>query len=485
MEKKKRENKLQNNSSPLFLLHYRFIIVSKQNEQIDSFLNFIILFYHFLTSNFAILENNQELFRTRNMSRGFFTENITQLPPDPLFGLKARFSNDSRENKVDLGIGAYRDDNGKPWILPSVRLAENLIQNSPDYNHEYLPIGGLADFTSAAARVVFGGDSKAISQNRLVSIQSLSGTGALHVAGLFIKRQYKSLDGTSEDPLIYLSEPTWANHVQIFEVIGFKPVFYPYWHAASKTLDLKGYLKAINDAPEGSVFVLHATAHNPTGLDPTQEQWMEILAAISAKKHLPLFDCAYQGFTSGSLDRDAWAVREAVNNDKYEFPGIIVCQSFAKNVGMYGERIGAVHIVLPESDASLNSAIFSQLQKTIRSEISNPPGYGAKIVSKVLNTPELYKQWEQDLITMSSRITAMRKELVNELERLGTPGTWRHITEQQGMFSFTGLNPEQVAKLEKEHGVYLVRSGRASIAGLNMGNVKYVAKAIDSVVRDL
>lgn len=418
------------------------------------------------------------------MSRGFYSANIEQLPPDPMFGLKARYVEDSRENKVDLGIGAYRDNNGKPWILPSVKLAENLIQNSSDYNHEYLPITGLPEFTKAASKVILGADSKAIAEERLISTQSLSGTGALHIAGRFIRDYYKSADGSSSLPTVYLSKPTWANHFQIFNVLGLETETYPYWNATNKSLDLEGFLNTIKSAPKGSVFVLHATAHNPTGLDPKPEQWVQILNALSEGGHLPLFDSAYQGFSSGSLEKDAWAVREGVNNSSYKFPGVIICQSFAKNVGMYGERVGAVHVIVPSHDAALNSAIKSHLAKIVRSEISNPPAYGAKIVSKILNTPEIYSQWEQDLITMSSRIASMRSELVKELQRLGTPGTWTHITEQQGMFSFTGLNPDQVAKLEKDHAIYLLGSGRASIAGLNESNVKRVAQAIDKVVRD-
>ncbi|KAG7884853.1 hypothetical protein KL938_001110 [Ogataea parapolymorpha] len=416
------------------------------------------------------------------MTRSFSIQNIPQLPPDPLFGLKARYSEDPRPNKVDLGIGAYRDNVGKPWILPSVRLAENLLQNSKEYNHEYLAISGYKAFTDAAARIILGKQSRAIAEDRLVSIQTLSGTGALHVAGKFLKEFYVSKTA-KEPPVIYLSKPTWANHVQIFEYLGLKTASYPYWNNETKSLDLDGFVKAIEQAPEGSVFLLHATAHNPTGLDPKPDQWLKILQAIEKGDHLALFDSAYQGFSSGSLDKDAWAVREAVDK-KYSFP-IIVCQSFAKNAGMYGERVGAVHVVLPEHDTALNKAVLSQLSKIIRAEISNPPAYGAKIVSLILNTPELMKQWEDDLVTMSSRISKMRQTLTAELEKLGTPGSWKHIVEQQGMFSFTGLTPAQVERLEKKHGVYLVSSGRASIAGLNEGNVKHVAKCIDEVVRSV
>ncbi|ODV84999.1 hypothetical protein CANARDRAFT_28728 [[Candida] arabinofermentans NRRL YB-2248] len=423
------------------------------------------------------------------MSRSFKLQNIPQLPPDPLFGLKARFTADNRSDKVDLGIGAYRDNNGKPWILPSVKLAENLIQNSNDYNHEYLPISGYESFTKSAAKVILGDNSRAINENRLISIQSLSGTGALHIVAKFLKDFYLLNDGTGEPPIIYLSKPTWANHIQIFEYMGLKVEFYPYWNNETKSLDLNGFLKSIELAPSGSVFLLHSTAHNPTGLDPKQDEWLKILNHLQKYNHLPLFDSAYQGFSSGSLSKDAWAVRTAVDDlqNLYTFP-IIICQSFAKNVGMYGERVGAVHIILPRDtlplpDLKLNNAILSQLSKIIRSELSNPPAYGAKIVSKILNTPQLFKQWEDDLITMSSRIMKMRKLLVDELILLKTPGDWSHIIEQQGMFSFTGLNVNQVKRLELQHGVYLVGSGRASIAGLNESNIKKVAKCIDEVVR--
>ncbi|VEU22698.1 DEKNAAC103759 [Brettanomyces naardenensis] len=414
---------------------------------------------------------------------GFYSSNIPQLPPDPLFGIKARFALDTHPNKVDLGVGAYRDENGKPWILPSVRLAENLLQHSADFNHEYLPITGLKSLTEEAAKVILGDESRAIKEKRVVSIQSLSGTGSLHLAAKLIALFFKPADGTTESPVIYISDPSWANHIQVFETCGLKTARYPYLDAEKKVIRINEYVKTIEEAPRGSVFLLHATAHNPTGIDPTPEQWKIVLKAISDNGHLPLFDCAYQGFTTGSLSEDAWALRHAIDTEGYKFPGVLVCQSFAKNCGMYGERVGAFHVILPVHDEALNSAVLSQLSKVIRSEISNPPGYGAKIVSLILTTPELKKQWEQDLITMSSRIFGMRKALVAELERLGTPGSWKHIVEQKGMFSFTGLTPEQTDKLAEDYGIYMTRNGRASIAGLNGGNVKYVAKGIDGVVR--
>lgn len=410
----------------------------------------------------------------------YFTE-VKELPPDPLFGLKARYVADARDDKVDLGIGAYRDNSGKPWILPAVRKAERKLIDSEGYNHEYLSISGFEPFLKESAKVILGADSPAIKSGSVISQQSLSGTGALHLAGAFLKSFYAG------NHTIYLSKPTWANHNQIFTSLGLKVETYPYWDAENKKLDISGYLNTIESAPKGSIFLLHACAHNPTGLDPTKQEWDAILRAIAKNGHLPLFDSAYQGFASGNLEKDAAPIREAISSGIFDSP-IFICQSFAKNVGMYGERVGALHIVLPSSESadvrtSLGKAIKSQLNKLTRSEISNPPAYGAKVVATILTDDELRGQWEQDLVTMSSRIIKMRNELKSRLEQLGTPGTWDHITNQTGMFSFTGLTPEMVGRLEKVHGVYLVSSGRASVAGLNDGNVEKVAKAFDEVIR--
>lgn len=406
----------------------------------------------------------------------YFPE-IKELPPDPLFGLKARYTSDSRSDKVDLGIGAYRDNNGKPWILPAVRQAEKKLVEDPSYNHEYLSIAGFDPFLQNASKIILGSDSPAIKESRLISQQSLSGTGALHLAGKFLKDFY-----SKPDAKIYLSKPTWANHNQIFTSLGFEVDSYPYWDAENKSLDLKGFLLAIESAPKGSIFLLHSCAHNPTGLDPSKEQWIDIINKLVEYDHLPLFDSAYQGFASGNLELDSYSITTAVNSKKFSTP-IIICQSFAKNCGMYGERVGAVHVIPNESSDALNRAIKSQLNKIIRSEISNPPAYGAKVVAAILSDDQLYKQWQEDLTTMSSRIKKMRSQLRDSLVQLQTPGTWDHIVNQTGMFSFTGLTPDMVKRLEEKHGIYLVGSGRASVAGLNDSNVEKVAKAIDEVVR--
>lgn len=409
----------------------------------------------------------------------FFTE-INQLPPDPLFGLKARMAKDTRPQIVDLGIGAYRDSDGKPWVLPSVKAAETRLQNDPLFNHEYLPIGGNQQFLDESLKILFGSNNDVAS--RTISSQTLSGTGALHFAGIFLNRFYNS-NGNKKS--IYLSDPTWANHKQIFQVCGFETKSYPYWNGATKSLRFEEMLDSINQAPEGSIFLLHAVAHNPTGLDPTKPQWNSILDAIAAKNHFPIFDIAYQGFASGSLEEDSYALRLAIEKLNDKTP-LIVCQSFAKNLGLYGERTGAVHLVMDKSDeyTTLKQAIKTQFNKITRSELSNPPAYGSKVAALVLSDPVLRKQWEKDLVTMSSRIGAMRKELTRLLhEKYKTPGNWDHISTQIGMFSFTGLTPEQVQRLEVEHAVYLTGNGRASVAGLNSNNVDHVAKSIDEVVR--
>lgn len=412
------------------------------------------------------------------MSRSLLN-NIEELPADALFGVKQRLNQDPRKVKIDLGIGAYRDDNGKPWVLPSVRKAEELIHSDPSYNHEYLGIAGLPELSSGAAKVILGENSKALAEKRVVSSQSLSGTGALHLAAKFISKFFPQ-------KLVYLSDPTWANHISIFEAQGLKTASYPYWNAQTKTLNLNGFIDAIKSCPKGSVFVLHACAHNPTGLDPTQEQWSLILDACVDNDIIPLFDSAYQGFASGNLTKDAYAVRLGIEKFETSAP-IFICQSFAKNVGMYGERCGCFHLVLPKQEAGVNAAVAkavsSQVNKIIRSEVSNPPAYGAKIVAKIINNDALSLQWHEDMITMSKRITKMRHSLRDKLVELNTPGNWDHIVEQCGMFSYTGLSRQMVERLEKEHAVYMVSSGRASIAGLNDGNVEYVATAINEVVR--
>ncbi|KAF5011339.1 hypothetical protein FDECE_2514 [Fusarium decemcellulare] len=364
----------------------------------------------------------------------------------------------------------------RTWLTPHASQADEILRNDPELNHEYAPIAGIASFTSKAAELVLGADSAAIREKRSAALQTISGTGAVHLGALFLAKFYQG------NRTIYLSNPTWANHHQIFKNVGLTIDTYPYFHKDTKGLDFEGFKETLQSAPERSVFVLHACAHNPTGVDPTQEQWVEIARIMKEKNHFPFFDTAYQGFASGDLVRDAWAIRYFVEQG-FE---LVVAQSFAKNFGLYGERAGCFHAVTsPANDASTAiTRIASQLAILQRSEISNPPLYGARIVSTVLNDADLFAEWEENLRTMSGRIISMRDALRSKLEELGTPGTWNHITDQIGMFSFTGLSESQVLKLREEFHIYMTKNGRISMAGLNDNNVEYFAKAVDKVVRD-
>lgn len=364
-------------------------------------------------------------------------------------------------------------------MLPQV---DALISSDPTLNHEYLPIAGLSDFTSGASKLILGSDSLPISEGRIASVQTISGTGANHLGGLFLAHFNPSGvnptagDGGSKGT-IYVSNPTWANHFQIFGNVGLTVKQYPYFKADTLTLDFEGIIGTISKAKAGDIVLLHACAHNPTGIDPSHEQWSKIADIMVERGLYPFFDCAYQGFASGNLNNDAWAVRHFVSRGIE----LLICQSFAKNFGLYGERVGALHVI--SANPETNKAIASQLTLLQRSEISNPPAYGARIVSRILSTPDLFKEWEQDLVTMSNRIIEMRKVLHHSLGQLNTPGNWDHIVSQIGMFSFTGLKPEQVDRLVNEFHIYLTKNGRISMAGLNTNNVAYVAKSIDAVVR--
>ncbi|KIY50962.1 PLP-dependent transferase [Fistulina hepatica ATCC 64428] len=400
-------------------------------------------------------------------------QSVPLAPPDSIFKLTAAYKADTFKDKVNLGVGAYRDDDNKPWILPVIKKATNLLLNDPNLDHEYLPITGLPEFTSAAARLILGADSPVFKEGRVTSVQTISGTGANHLGALFLSRFY----GWNEKK-VYLSNPTWVNHFAIFRNVGIEPVEYAYYDPKTIGLDFNGLIGALKNAPPRSVFLLHACAHNPTGVDPTQKQWKAIADVIQAKDHYTFFDSAYQGFASGDLDRDAWAVRHFVERG---LP-LLICQSFAKNAGLYGERIGALHIVAP--NAEIAEKVKSQMSVLQRSEISNPPAHGARLVAMILNDEGLFEEWKRDIRVMAGRIIAMRRELYRMLtEELKTPGNWEHIVNQIGMFSFTGITGAQSQALVEDAHVYLTANGRISMAGLNSHNIWYFAEALDKVVR--
>ncbi|KAI9510879.1 aspartate aminotransferase [Russula earlei] len=399
---------------------------------------------------------------------------VPQAPPDSIFKLTAAYQADPYPQKVNLGVGAYRDDDNKPWVLPVVRKASHILLSDPTLHHEYLPITGLPEFVSGAARLILGDDSPALADDRVASVQTISGTGANHLAALFLSKYYQ-FDG---ERVVYLSDPTWVNHFAIFENVGIKQRTYPYYDSKTIGLDFDGFLAALQSAPGRSVFLVHACAHNPTGVDPTEEQWETIAQAFIAKKHYAIFDSAYQGFASGDLDRDAKAIRYFVRRGV----PMLVCQSFAKNAGLYGERVGALHLIAPNKETA--TRVRSQLSVLQRSEISNPPSYGARVIALILGNPELFEEWKADIRTMADRIIDMRKRLHSLLtNELRTPGNWDHIVNQIGMFSFTGISTAQSKALIDDAHVYLTSNGRISMAGLNSKNLRYFAEALDRVVR--
>jgi len=401
------------------------------------------------------------------MTSTFFQE-VPLAPIDPVFWTKNAFNADKSPNKINLGIGAYRTNEGKPWTLTCVEKAKAQIQQQAG-NHEYLDISGMEDLTRPAQDLVFGTDFTSKHRSNIASIQTLSGTGSLRVAaeflGVFLKNKQ-----------IYVSEPTWGNHFAVFKKSGLDPKSYKYLNSKTLGLDYEGMLADLKAAPDYSIICLHACAHNPTGIDPNEEQWKGIADVIKSKNHLPFFDMAYQGFASGSLERDSYAVRLFASLG-FE---LIVSQSFAKNFGLYGERVGALHVFTVSEDRA--KAVYSQLNMVVRPMYSNPPTFGARIVSTVLNNPELYAEWKENLKTMSGRIAQVRKLLFDELKKLGTPGRWEHIIEQIGMFTYTGLNEKQCERLINEFHIYLLKSGRISMAGITTGNVVYLAQSIHAVV---
>eukprot|EP00931_Biecheleriopsis_adriatica_P016823 TRINITY_DN12283_c0_g1_i1.p1 TRINITY_DN12283_c0_g1~~TRINITY_DN12283_c0_g1_i1.p1 ORF type:complete len:409 (+),score=84.01 TRINITY_DN12283_c0_g1_i1:75-1301(+) len=397
---------------------------------------------------------------------------VKEAPLDPILGMSQRFQADTDKRKVNVSIGAYRTDEGKPLVLNCVKKAEKKILEDGSLNKEYLPQRGDADFSKLCQKMLFGENSKLLDAGLVATVQTLSGTGALRVGAEFVKRFAKG-------KTVYISTPTWGTHNSIMDHAGvpYKP--YKYWNAAGRNLDLDGMLSDLQSADEGSIILLHAAAHNPTGVDPTKEQWDKIMAVCSAKKHLCWFDSAYQGFATGDLETDAYAMR------KFADAGLplLLSQSFAKNFGLYGERVGTFSTTCASPDTV--KRVMSQLDIIIRNLYSNPPKHGANIVKTVLSDPVLYQEWRDELMAMSKRIQDMRKMLYDELVRLSTPGSWTHITSQIGMFSFTGLNPEQSKAMVEKHHIYMLGNGRVSMAGVTSGNVKYIAQAIDDVVRNL
>jgi aspartate aminotransferase len=396
--------------------------------------------------------------------------NVQMGPPDAILGVTEAFKRDTNPKKINLGVGAYRDDQGKPFVLPSVRQAEDQIINGK-MDKEYAGIIGLPEFTANAAKLAFGEDSPIIKAKRNATVQSISGTGALRIGAEFLSKWYPN------SKVIYQPSPTWGNHIPIFKFAGVDVKNYRYYDKNTCGFDEKGCLEDIANIPEKSILLLHACAHNPTGVDPTPEQWMKI-AEVAKKRNLYVFfDMAYQGFASGDINRDAHAVRYFVEQGH----NICLAQSFAKNMGLYGERVGAYTVVCQDEDEQ--SRVMSQLKILIRPMYSNPPIHGARIASKILSDKNLYQQWLKDVKLMADRIITMRTTLKDLLAKEGSQRNWNHIVNQIGMFCFTGISPEQVERLTKDYSVYLTKDGRISVAGISSNNVSYLAHALHQVTK--
>ena len=394
-------------------------------------------------------------------------EKLDMAPPDPILGLTAAFNEETNPNKINLGVGVYKDSQGKTPVLASVKKAEERIL-AAEQSKSYLPIDGPPAYSRAVQELLFGADHEIIANGRAVTAQSPGGTGGLRVAGDFIYQQFPTAR-------IWLSEPTWANHPKIFQASGLEIKTYPYFDTATNGLDFESMLAAIEQIPAGDVLLLHGCCHNPTGVGPTPEQWAQIGAVVSARGILPLVDFAYQGLGSG-LSEDGVGLLALCR------PGLelLVASSFSKNFGLYNERIGALTLVAADADGAATA--LSHLKIAVRTNYSNPPAHGSAIVTEVLNDPELRQQWDTEVASMRDRINGMRQLFVDTLKAKGVEGDFSFITHQLGMFSFSGLTPEQVAQLRDQYAIYIVNSGRINVAGITEANIDYLCTAIASVL---
>ena len=413
---------------------------------------------------------NKYVFSSKVLKRSSHWSSITLAPPDKILGLTEAFKNDTFPKKVSLGVGAYRDNDGKPVVLPSVRTAETRLL-SKNLDHEYAGIAGVQNYVNLSLDFGYGNDSEVLKSGKVAAVQALSGTGACRLAGEFIAKFF------GKGKKMYMPDPTWGNHIAIMKNSGLEPATYAYFDSKTCGVDFKGMLNSINSAESGSVFMFHACAHNPTGCDPTPEQWDQLSIVMKAKKHITFFDCAYQGFASGDSEKDAYAMRKFVADGHQ----IILAQSFAKNFGLYGERVGTLSVVCSSKEEK--ERVESQLKVLIRPMYSNPPVYGARIIAEILSDKTLRQQWTLECKGMADRILTMRSALKESLKKAGSTKKWDHITDQIGMFCYTGMTQQQVKRLIQEFHIYCTEDGRISVAGLNSKNVDYVAQCMHEVTK--
>lgn len=389
-------------------------------------------------------------------------ENVVPFPPDPIFGLGARFKKDKNPNKIDLTVGIFRGEDLETHTLRSVKEAEKVLEKV-EKDKLYLSMGGDQTFIEESQKLVFGEDFCKKGKGTLFGAQTIGGTGGLRLGGDFLAREVTKK--------IYLSDPTWPNHRGIFEACGMEIEAYSYYNYETHTLDFEGMLDALSHAPENSVVVLHGCCHNPTGCDPTEAQWKELSTFLLKKKLIPFFDFAYQGFGLG-LEEDAWAIRHFANQGHEMF----VAASYSKNFGLYGERIGCLSIVAKNKQLSQN--LSSVVKRLARVSYSNPPRHGAGIITTILQDVGLIEMWKGEVKQMRERITFMKDELVEALGKQFGKDKFGFLKRRQGLFSMLGISKEQVERMIDEYAVYLTRSGRINLTGLNEKNLPYVIEAI-------
>ncbi|MEO6986006.1 MAG: amino acid aminotransferase [Paralcaligenes sp.] len=394
-------------------------------------------------------------------------ESVELAPRDPILGLNEQYKADTRSNKVNLGIGVYCNDDGRIPLLKAVRQAEVTLTEAAAARG-YLPIDGIPGYNKGAQVLLLGKNSSLVAEGRVLTTQALGGTGALKVGADFLRRL---LPGSK----VAISAPSWENHRAIFENAGFVVDTYTYYNSTTRGLDFEGMLAALGKLAAQTVVVLHACCHNPTGVDPTLDQWRQIANVIKEKRLVPFLDIAYQGFGDG-LEEDASVVRLFADLGLT----MLVSSSFSKSFSLYGERVGALTLISASHEES--TRVLSQLKRLIRTNYSNPPTHGGTIVSMVLNTPELYTLWTEELTGMRERIRSMRVELVEKLKAHGAKQNFDFVLMQRGMFSYSGLTSAQVDRLRDEHAVYALNSGRICVAALNSHNIDYVAEAIAKVL---
>src|SRR3954468_9344290 len=395
-------------------------------------------------------------------------ETIEAAPPDAILGLTEAFKADPNPKKINLSVGVYQDNTGKTPVLDSVRKAGQIVQELLK-SMSYLPIPGSPAYAAAVQQLMFGAGHEVEVSGRAATSHTPGGTGALRVAADFIHQQMPKAT-------VWLMQPTWPNHPQIFAAAGVPTKSFPYFDPKTNNLAFAEALAAIQKMPAGDVIMFHGCCHNPTGIDPTPEQWKKLADAVHERGLLPLLDFAYQGFAEGIAE-------DAAGLKAFARPGaeLIVCSSFSKNFGLYCERVGALTVVAKDKNAA--NTVQSQVKVCIRSNYSNPPAHGAELVTTVLNDPELRKVWEKEVAEMRGRINGMRELLVKTLKAKGVPGDYSFITRQRGMFSFSGLTPEQVEALKQKYAIYIVGSGRINVAGITESNVAPLCEAIADVVK--